>query len=156
MKVGKYRKKAREILFKTLYSYDLKGENLSDILKYYIEEFKRDNKGKINTKTVEYANSIAKGIEKHLKEIDKIIERHLKGWRLERLGYLERALLRLGTYELVFSDIQDKGRVFIDILDLAKCYLPEEDSIKFINGVLSGIFKKITKKYQSDKRKTIS
>ncbi len=144
MKTGKYRKRAREILFKALYSYDLNGGDLKEILDYYIQEFKNTNNGKINPKTIEYAYSIANGIQKHIKEIDNLIETHLKGWRLKRLGYPERALLRLGTYELVFADIPDKGRVFIDILDLAKCYLTDEESLKFINGVLSGIYKDMT------------
>ncbi len=145
MKTGKHRKKAREILFKTLYSYDLNGGNLKDTLQYYIEDFKKSNNGKIDQKVLEYSYSIAEGIEKHLDEIDQLIETHLHGWRLKRLGYPERALLRLGAYELAFADIPDKGRVFIDILDLAKCYLTDEEALKFINGVLSGIYKDITR-----------
>ncbi len=140
MKNRKYRKKAREILFRALYSYDIKGGSLLDILQEHIQDFKKF-KGKLSRKAVEYAIELAKGIEKNLQEIDRIIEEHLKGWRIKRLGFPERALLRLGTYELVFSNIPDKGRVFIDILDLAKCYLTDEDSLKFINGVLSGIYK---------------
>jgi len=142
MKNRKYRKKAREILFRALYAYDIRGGDLLDILEEHIEDFKK-NRGKLSKRTVEYAYSIAKGIQKHLSEIDKIINEHLEGWRIERLGFPERALLRLGAYELVFSDVPDKGRIFIDILDLVKCYLTDENSLKFINGVLSGIYKDI-------------
>ncbi|WP_029519902.1 transcription antitermination factor NusB [Persephonella sp. IF05-L8] len=141
-KSGKYRKKAREILFRTLYTYDLKGGDIFEIL----EEHIKDIRDELSPEVLEYAYSIAKGIMDALEDIDKILRENLKGWRLERLGYPERALLRLGTYELVFSDVPDKGRVFIDILDLAKCYLDNEDSLKFINGVLSTIYKK----YQQD------
>ncbi len=141
-KSGKYRKKAREILFRTLYTYDLKGGDIFEIL----EEHIKDIRNELSPEVLEYAYSIAKGIMDALEDIDKILRENLKGWRLERLGYPERALLRLGTYELVFSDVPDKGRVFIDILDLAKCYLDNEDSLKFINGVLSTIYKK----YQQD------
>ncbi|WP_457639724.1 transcription antitermination factor NusB [Persephonella sp.] len=137
-KSGKYRKKAREILFRTLYTYDLKGGDIFEILEEHIKEI-RDH---ISPETLEFAYSIAKGITDFLDEIDRIIQENLNNWRLERLGYPERALLRLGTYELVFSDVPDKGRVFIDILDLAKCYLDSEDSLRFINGVLSSIYKK--------------
>ena len=141
-KSGKYRKKAREILFRTLYTYDLKGGDIFEIL----EEHIKDIRDELSPEVLEYAYSIAKGIMDSLDDIDKILRENLKGWRLERVGYPERALLRLGTYELVFSDVPDKGRVFIDILDLAKCYLDNEDSLKFINGVLSTIYKK----YQQD------
>ena len=137
-KSGRYRKKAREILFRTLYTYDLKGGDIFEIL----EEHIKDIRDELSPEVIEYAYSIAKGITDTIEDIDKILRENLQGWRLERLGYPERALLRLGTYELIFSEVPDKGRVFIDILDLAKCYLDNEDSIKFINGVLSGIYKK--------------
>ena len=137
-KSGRYRKKAREILFRTLYTYDLKGGDIFEILEEHIKDFRE----KLSTVTLEYAYSTAKGILDSLDEIDKIIQENLKDWRLERLGYPERALLRLGVYELLFSEIPDKGRVFMDILDLAKCYINSEESLKFINGVLSSIYKK--------------
>lgn len=138
----RYRKKAREILFRTLYTYDLKGGDIFEILEEHIKEIRPQ----LSEKILEYAYTIAKGIIDTLPEIDKIIQENLKDWRLERLGYPERALLRLGTYELVFSDVPDKGRVFIDILDLAKCYIDNEDTLKFINGVLSSIYKKYSNK----------
>lgn len=138
----RYRKKAREILFRALYTYDLKGGDIFEIL----EEHIKDIRSQLSEKVLEYIYSTAKGIIDILPEIDQIIQENLKDWRLERLGYPERALLRLGTYELVFSDIPDKGRVFIDILDLAKCYIDNEDTLKFINGVLSSIYKKYSNK----------
>ncbi len=135
--MGRFRKKAREIAFRTLYTYDIKGGDVFEIL----EEHIKDIRDKLSQKTIEYAYNIVKGVEEHLFEIDEIIRKHLKNWRLERLGYIERALLRIGTYELVFADeVKDKGRVFIDILDLTDCYLNNPDSIKFINGVLSAIY----------------
>jgi N utilization substance protein B len=140
-KSGKFRKKAREILFKALYSYDLKGGDIFEI----IEEHIKETGDKFSPEIMEYVYSIAKGIVDSIEDIDRIISESLKGWRLERLGYPERALLRLGTYELIFSDIPDKGRVFVDILDLAKCYIDNEDTLKFINGVLSSIYKKYNK-----------
>ncbi len=137
-KSGRYRKKAREILFKTLYTYDLKDGDIFEIL----EEHIKDIRGSLSSEILEYAYSLAKGIMDTMDDIDRIINENLKDWRVERLGYPERALLRLGTYELVFSEVPDKGRVFIDILDLAKRYINSEETLKFINGVLSTIHKK--------------
>ncbi len=137
-KSGRYRKKAREILFKTLYTYDLKDGDIFEIL----EEHIKDIRGGLSSEVLEYAYSLAKGIMDSIDDIDRVINENLKDWRIERLGYPERALLRLGTYELVFSEVPDKGRVFIDILDLAKRYINSEETLKFINGVLSSIHKK--------------
>ncbi|RMD45173.1 MAG: transcription antitermination factor NusB [Aquificota bacterium] len=135
--MGRFRKKAREIALRTLYTYDILGDgDIFQILEDHIKDVRKN----LSSKTIEYAYSIVKGVEEHLDEIDELIKSHLKNWRLERLGYLERALLRIGTYELVFSNIEDKGRVFMDILDLTDCYLNNKDTIKFINGVLSAIY----------------
>ncbi len=148
--MGRFRKKAREIAFRTLYTYDLKGGDIFEIL----EEHIKDVRDKLSPQTIEYAYKLIKNIEEHLDEIDEIIKKHLKNWRFERLGYVERALLRLGTYELIFDDeVKDKGRVFIDILDLTDCYLNNPDSVKFINGVLSAIYKEY-KKEKEEKEST--
>ncbi|RMD45636.1 MAG: transcription antitermination factor NusB [Aquificota bacterium] len=137
---GRFRKKAREIALKVLYAYDINKAD-KDINKIF-EEIIEDIRDKIKENTLKYTYLLINGIEEHIDEIDKIIKRYLKGWKLERLGFIERALLRLGTYELIFLDIPDKGRVFTDILDIGKCYSLDEDALKFINGVLSSIYKK--------------
>ncbi|RMA97063.1 transcription antitermination factor NusB [Hydrogenothermus marinus] len=137
--IGRFRKKAREIALKTLYAFDInKGDkDINEIL----EDVIKDIRDKISENTLRYAYMLVNGIVDNLDKIDQIIQSHLKDWRLERLGYIERALLRLGTYELIFSDVPDKGRVFTDILDLGKCYSLNEDALKFVNGVLSAIYK---------------
>ena len=137
--IGKFRKKAREIALKVLYAYDINKEDkdINEIL----EDIIKDIRSEISENTLKYTYTLVNGIQDNLDEIDEIIQGHLKEWKLERLGYIERALLRIGTYELIFLDTPDKGRVFTDILDLAKCYSLDENAIKFINGVLSSIYK---------------
>jgi len=134
---GKYRKVAREILFRTLYMYDFrKNEDLYELL----EEVIKDIRGNLRKRIIEYAYRVLSAFDENKEYIDDVIRKYLQKWRFERLGYPERAFLRLGTTELLFSNITDKGRVFIDILDLAKCYLDNPDSLRFINGVLSSIY----------------
>ncbi|EDP73341.1 transcription antitermination factor NusB [Hydrogenivirga sp. 128-5-R1-1] len=136
--VGKFRKKAREIALKVLYAYDIdKEKDINETLEETISDIRQN----LSEKTLKYAYQIINGVYEYIDEIDNIIQSHLKDWRLDRLGYIERALLRIGTYELVFSDIPDKKRVFMDILDIAKCYNLDEKALKFINGVLSKIYK---------------
>ncbi len=137
--IGKFRKKAREIALKTLYAYDLhkKEADINELLESIIADIRKE----LSPETLEYAYSIVNGVVEHLGEIDEIIQKYLEDWRLERLGSIERALLRLGTYELLFANVPDKGRVFIDLLDLAKCYGLDDEALKFINGVLSNIYK---------------
>jgi len=137
--VGKFRKKAREIALKTLYAYELQNHqaDVNELLEYII----KDIRDQLPEETLKYAYEIVNGVVEHLDEIDEIIDKYLEDWRVDRLRKIEKTLLRIGTYELLFADVPDKGRVFIDILDLAKCYGLSEDAVKFINGVLSAIYK---------------
>ncbi len=144
-KVGRFRKIAREIAFRTLYSYDFRKED--DIFQI-AEEHISDIRNEIPQDALEYTYQILDTYQDINENIDEIIEEHLEKWRLKRLGYPERAFLRLGTTELLYLDIQDKGRVFMDILDLVNCYIGTEDSIRFINGVLSSIYRN----YSLDKK----
>ena len=147
--IGRYRKIAREIDFRTLYSYDFrKDDDIFQIFEEHIEGIRKE----VPEESIKYGYKI---LDKYLDvsdDVDEILEEHLEKWRLKRLGYPERAFLRLGTTELLFLDIPDKGRVFIDILDLANCYIGTEESLRFINGVLSSIYKKHSKdKAEADK-----
>lgn len=135
--MSKYKKRARELVFRVLYTSDITGKGIEDVYSEYLNRLK----GQLSPKTVEYSNEIIKNLKNHTKEIDEIISKNLKNWRLERLGYPEKALLRLGTYELLFEPVKAKGRIFIDILDLTNCYLSSKESIKFINGILNSIYK---------------
>ncbi len=135
--MSKYKKRARELVFRVLYTSDITGKGIEDVYLEYLNRLK----GQLSPKTVEYSNEIIKNLKNHTKEIDEIISKNLKNWRLERLGYPEKALLRLGTYELLFEPVKAKGRIFIDILDLTNCYLSSKESIKFINGILNSIYK---------------
>ncbi len=146
--IGKFRKKAREIALKVLYAYELRGKDID--INELLEDVIKDVRDKISEKTLQYAYAIVNGIAEHIEEIDEIIKKYLKDWRFERVGNIEKALLRIGTYELLFADVPDKGRVFIDILDLAKCYSLDEDALKFINGVLSSIYKNESKREHTE------
>ncbi|WP_461828804.1 transcription antitermination factor NusB [Aquifex sp.] len=131
----KHRKKARELAFLTLYAWDLRGENPKEIYEEFVKE-RRISKEIVRI----YSQRLLEAVQKNLPEIDATIEEFLKGWSFDRLGYVERNALRLGVAELLYLNPPDPGRVFIDILDIVKKYA-DEKSAKFVNGVLSAIYK---------------
>jgi len=131
----RYRKSARDTAFLVLYRWDLRGESPEELFKEVVEE-----KNVTNKNAYEYAKKLVETTVRHIEEIDSLIEKHLKGWSIDRLGYVERNALRLGVAELVFLKSQEPGRVFIDIVDLVKKYADEKAG-KFVNGVLSAIYK---------------
>ena len=71
--------------------------------------------------------------------IDEAINLHLKEWNLSEIGTIERAILRLGAYEILYSEL-DNAVVINEAIELAK-KLCNETSPKFINGVLDAICK---------------
>ena len=73
------------------------------------------------------------------KWIDKEINKHLKEWKIDELGNIERAILRLGAYEIMFVDL-DPAVVINEAVEISKSFAAEQ-SPKFINGVLDAIAK---------------
>ncbi|GAB6066596.1 transcription antitermination factor NusB [Aquifex pyrophilus] len=136
----RYRKSARDTAFLVLYRWDLRGDKPSEIFKEVVEEKNIQNKN-----TYEYAKKLVETTVNNISEIDAIIEKHLKGWSIDRLGYVERNALRLGVAELLFLKSQEPGRVFIDIIDIVKKFT-DEKAAKFVNGVLSAIYRSFLEK----------
>jgi len=88
----------------------------------------------------EFAEELAKGVGKDIEEIDKRISEHATNWTLKRMAVVDRNILRLATYELLFrSDIPPKVSIN-EAVDIAKKY-GDANSGKFVNGILDRIGK---------------
>ncbi|BCD67653.1 transcription antitermination factor NusB [Nitratiruptor sp. YY09-18] len=129
------RHQAREAVIGLLYAYDLGNPEIKNFAEDILEE------KKIRNKQREFALSLFKGTVENLEKIDEMIKKHLESWDLDRLGHIEKAILRLGVYELLFSDL-DSAIVINEAVELAK-KLGTEQSPKFINGVLDAIAKEV-------------
>ncbi len=116
------RSKAREAAFKVLYAREVSGD------------YQPENSS-------EFTGALVAGTEKHLEEIDKNIESHLDDWRLDRIYPVERVLLRLATYELLWTETP-KPIVIDEAVELAKKY-GSEDSASFVNGILDNFNGKV-------------
>jgi len=87
-----------------------------------------------------YIERVFTGIIDHGQEIDALIGSHTIGWRFERLGLVDRNILRIGVYELLYDD-EIPPEVAIDqALELAKKYGTEQARV-FVNGILDRILK---------------
>ena len=125
------RHQARESVVTLLYAYDIGN---SDIEKY-LDEILEDKK--IRNKQKEFALSLYNGVINNLEKIDEEINKHLKEWKLDSIGNIERAILRLGAYEILFSSL-DSAVVINEAIELSKT-LAADTAPKFINGVLDAI-----------------
>ncbi|BCD60668.1 MULTISPECIES: transcription antitermination factor NusB [unclassified Nitratiruptor] len=129
------RHQAREAVIGLLYAYDLGNPEIKKFAEDILEE------KKIRNKQREFALGLFKGTVEHLETIDQAIKKHLESWDMERVGHIERAILRLGVYELLYTDL-DPAIVINEAVELAK-QLGTDQSPKFINGVLDAIAKEV-------------
>jgi N utilization substance protein B len=95
----------------------------------------------VNRKARKYMRVLLQGITDHHKEIDEIIRKSAKNWRLERLAAAERNVLRIGVYEMVFRDDVPAQVAINEAVEIAKRYASHE-APAFVNGILDGVSKK--------------
>jgi N utilization substance protein B len=128
-----YRRKAREYALQMLYQYDLSRGSEQLLDGYW--------RGKEITEDVkEFSNSIVEGVIKNLSMIDNKISQSASNWSIERMAAVDRNILRMATYELLFvNDIPAKVTLN-EAIEIAKRY-GGDDSGAFVNGILDRILK---------------
>ncbi|MEY2849307.1 MAG: hypothetical protein RI885_1974 [Actinomycetota bacterium] len=130
------RSKARKRAIDILYGADVRGSSINDALgeaasRALIDPADREP-------SWNYAREIVVGITEHGDEIDELIETYSQGWPLARMPIVDRAILRIGIWELMFNEnVPDKVAIS-EAVDQAGA-LSTEDSGKFINGLLGRI-----------------
>ena len=127
------RRKARELVLKLLFQRDFREVSPEELLA------EAEAGGKIGDQT-DYIRRTLEGIIAHQEEIDRIIAEKAIGWRLERLVSVDRNILRLGIYELLYSDEIPPEVAINEAIELSKRYGTEHSHI-FINGILDRVWK---------------
>ena len=131
------RSQNREQAFKLLYSMTFLDEELDidEQIKLFL-----DGENLTNKNTIEYVNSIIKGVDQHNDEIVNLILKNIrKEWTIDRISKIDLALLKLSIYEIKFAKLPFKV-VINEALELSKKY-GDKKSKSFINGVLASIVK---------------
>lgn len=129
------RTKARKRALDILYSSDIRGEGIGVTL---AAEAKRAASEPARQASWLYARDIVDGVIDNYDEIDELISSHSKEWKIERMPAVDRALLRLATWELVFNDEIPAAVAIDEAVELAK-ELSTDDSSSFVHGVLARI-----------------
>ncbi len=128
------RHQARKAVVGLLYAYDLGNDGIEKFADEILEE------DKIRNKQRDFSRKLFKGTIDNLETLDKEIQKHLESWDYEKIGKVEKAILRLGAYEIMI-DKNDRAIVINEAIELAK-ELADDKSPQFINGVLDAIDKK--------------
>jgi len=128
------RRKSRENAVILLYQCDLLNKNVEEILK---------NEAVFGRQTDDFTSELVLGVSKNKKEIDKTIKSVVENWTLERIAIIDRNILRVAIYEMLYEkDIPLKVSVD-EAIEIAKTLGQKEDTPKFINGILGKILLEI-------------
>lgn len=125
----KARKRALDILFQS----DVRGADPLDVLAEARRLRREDGDSDLNP----YVDELVSGVVQHQGRIDDVLSTYSLGWTLERMPGVDRAILRLATYELLWSPIPDA--VAIDEAVTLARELSTDDSPSFVNGLLGRI-----------------
>lgn len=127
------RRTAREKALQALFQIDVSQAEPETAIEHVLEGEKSD----------EYLNKLVSGVLQHKETIDVEIKGFLEKWTLERLATVDRNLLRLSVYELLYLAEEVPANVVLDeAIEIAKLY-GDDQSSKFINGVLSKVKEKL-------------
>jgi N utilization substance protein B len=128
------RSKARKQTLDLLYEADIRGSNAADLmsLRDVIED------GPDARPIREFTKELITGVSEHRRKIDELIATYAQGWDMDRLPAVDRNILRLGIYEVVWSDEVADGVAIDEALNLAK-ELSTDESAGYIHGVLGRI-----------------
>ncbi|MBP6713776.1 MAG: transcription antitermination factor NusB [Aliarcobacter sp.] len=127
------RTQARESVIGLLYAYDLGNEGIVK----FVDEILEDKK--IRNQQKEFALKIFNGTVQNIERIDTEIKLHLTQGVLEDIGSVEKSILRLAVYEILFENLQ-KAIVINEAIELSK-RLASDGAPKFVNGLLDKIEK---------------
>lgn len=125
------RTRARRQALQILYQREITGETVEAILlgRSYSTE---------DGEPSEYCLELARGTETHQGAIDEMIEATSEHWTLMRMPFVDRNILRLAVYEIMFEDGVPASVAINEAVEMAKVY-GGDDSSKFVNGVLGRI-----------------
>lgn len=128
------RSKARKQSLDLLYEADIRGASASDLM--VARDI--DEEGPDARPIREFTRVLVEGVVANKRKIDELITTYAQGWDMDRLPAVDRNILRLGIYEIVWSTDLDDGIAIDEALKLAK-ELSTDESSGYIHGVLGKI-----------------
>lgn len=129
------RTKAREYVLQMLYQIDITRGNWKDIFESFWQSNELDE---VSGELKGFSTGLLGGVVDHMQEIDKKISKYADNWQLERMAFVDRNIMRLGCFELLYrQDIPPKVAIN-EAVELAKKYSGIEAG-KFVNAILDQI-----------------
>jgi transcription antitermination protein NusB len=128
------RSKARKRALDVLYEADIRGLDAADVLAATAQRRSDEGQASMNA----YVTEIVDGVVGHQAYIDELLGSYSMGWTLDRMPAVDRAILRIGTYELLWRDDVPDAVAIAEAVALAQ-ELSTDESSSFVNGLLGRI-----------------
>ena len=128
------RRQAREWAVQFLFQTEFNPDDLNNAL----ADFWSDDDRNPSIRDQTYVNEVVRGVIEKQREIDRTISKYTDNWDVERLGVLDRIVLRVATYEMLFRGDIPPIVSINEAVEIAKAY-SGKDSGRFVNGVLGRI-----------------
>jgi transcription antitermination protein NusB len=126
------RRKSREFALQVLYQLDITKQDVTKTLSQFQDRFSGSEERD------EFMDRLVLGVLEHCQEIDRLIEKYSENWRLVRMDIIDRTILRMALFELLYCEEIPPKATLNEAIELGKRY-GSEDSGGFINGILDRI-----------------
>ncbi|MEU1167843.1 transcription antitermination factor NusB, partial [Streptomyces sp. NPDC005921] len=143
------RNTARKRAFQILFEGDQRGADVLTVLADWIRLSRDDTR---QPPVSEYTMQLVEGYAEHTRRIDELIAQYAVGWTLDRMPVVDRNILRLGAYELIWVDETPDAVVLDEMVQLAKEFSTDE-SPSFVNGLLGRLKELKRRTYRRSRRR---
>jgi N utilization substance protein B len=126
------RRQARIVALQTLYESDLAGHEAAEVLERHVEDRRLDDS------IATFARELVEGVKAHQEEIDTRIEEAAPDWPLAQMARIDKNVLRLAIYEILYNNAVPARAAINEAVELAKRFGGDTSS-RFVNGVLGAI-----------------
>lgn len=124
----------RELALLSIYAEDMEGDASSVLA--------NNDEWPVLPESLSFSRQLIDGVKNNREEIDGIIRRHLRNWTIKRLRAIDRCILRIAVYEMVYLKKTPPKVVFDEYIELAKKY-GDKDSGTFVNGLLNTVYEEL-------------
>jgi N utilization substance protein B len=132
-----FRRRSREIALQVLFQTEFSAQTPESALTLYLENFETDGE------TKEFAMRLVRGVGEHREELDRLIQAHSQNWKVHRMAFVDKNILRIAAFELKYLGEEVPTTVVIDeAIEIGKRFGSQETS-SFVNGVLDNISKSL-------------
>ena len=139
-----FRRKARNIALQVLYEIDASGHDPQKAFGKMIDQIQ------LHRSVMEFASTLTYGVIENRKKIDKIIQSYAYAWPISQIGYVDRNILRIAIFELLYHEETPSKVVVNEAIEISKVF-GSDNSSKFVNGVLGSVLQLLSARKNMDK-----